>query len=73
MGEDGAPFQWYIVAGPPPPPKLLLLVYPLEKILMAGQWSTSSNFYTFYRKDIVVTGRLPGPQFASGFLTQNAT
>ena len=44
---------------------------PLEKILMAGQWSTSSTFYTFYRKDIVVTGRLPGAQFASGrlFLT----
>ena len=35
---------------------------PLEKILMAGQWSTSS---TFYRKDIVVTGRLPGPHLAS--------
>ena len=46
---------------------------PLEKILMAGQWSTSSTFYTVYRKDIVVTGRLPGPQFASGLLTQNAT
>ena len=45
---------------------------PLEKILLAGQWSTSSTFYTFYRKDIVVTGRLPGPQFASGLLTQNA-
>ena len=29
---------------------------PLEKILMAGQWSTTSTFYTFYRKDIVVTG-----------------
>ena len=46
---------------------------PLERILMAVQWSTSSTFYTFYRKDIVVTGRLPGPQFASGLLTQNAT
>ena len=45
---------------------------PLEKILMAGQWSTST-FYTFYRKDIVVTGRLPGPQFASGLLPQNDT
>ena len=46
---------------------------PLEKILMAGQWSTSSTFYTFYRKDIVVTGRLPGPQFASGLLPQKDT
>ena len=46
---------------------------PLEKILVAGQWSTSSTFYTFYRKDVVVTGRLPGPQFASGLLPQNDT
>ena len=46
---------------------------PLEKILMARQWSTSSTSYTFYRKDIVVTGRLPGPQFASGLLPQNDT
>ena len=46
---------------------------PLEKILMAGQWSASSTFYTFYRKDIVVTGRLPGPQFASGLVPQNDT
>ena len=46
---------------------------PLEKISMAGQWSTFSTFYTFYRKDIVVTGRLPGPQFASGLLPQNDT
>ena len=38
---------------------------PLEKILMAGQWSTSFTF--------VVTGRLPGPQFASRLLPQNDT
>ena len=36
---------------------------PLEKILLAGHWFTSSTFYT-YQKDIVATGRLPGPQFA---------
>ena len=43
---------------------------PLEKNLMAGQWSTSSTFYSFYQKDIVVTERLLGPQFASGLLVQ---
>ena len=46
---------------------------PFKMILMAGQWSTSSTFYTFYRKDIVVAGQLSGPQFASGLLTQDAT
>ena len=40
----------------------------LERILMAGQWSTSSTFYNYYRKDIVVSDRLLGPQFASGLL-----
>ena len=40
----------------------------LERILMAGQWSTSSTFYEYYRKDIVVSDRLLGPQFASGLL-----
>ena len=40
----------------------------LERILMAGQWSTSSTFYNNYRKDIVVSDRLLGPQFASGLL-----
>ena len=40
----------------------------LERILMAGQWSTSSTFYEYYRKDIVVSDHLLGPQFASGLL-----
>ena len=39
----------------------------VERILMARQWSTSSTFYD-YRKDIVVSDRLLGPQFASGLL-----
>ena len=43
----------------------------LERILMAGQWSTSSMFYEYYRKDIVVSDRLLGPQFASGLLLQD--
>ena len=33
----------------------------LERILMAGQWSTSSTFYEYYRKDIVVSDHLLGP------------
>ena len=40
----------------------------LERILIAGQRSTSSTFYEYYRKDIVVSDRLLGPQFASGLL-----
>ena len=40
----------------------------LERILMAGQWSTSSTFYDYYRKDIVVSDCLLGLQFASGLL-----
>ena len=40
----------------------------LERILMVGQWSTLSTFYDYYRKDIVVSDCLLGPQFASGLL-----
>ena len=57
-----------IVAGQHPPPKLQASGVSLERILMAGQWSTSSTFYDYYRKDIVVSDRLLGPQFASGLL-----
>ena len=38
----------------------------LQRILMARQWSTTSTFYKYYKKDIVVTDRLLGPNFASG-------
>ena len=43
----------------------------LQRILMAGQWSTTSTFYTYYKKDIVVIDRLLGPHFASGIENQN--
>ena len=43
----------------------------LQRILMAGQWSTTSTFYTYYKKDIVVTDRWLGPHFASGIVNQN--
>ena len=42
-----------------------------ERILMVGQWSTTSTFYKYYKKDIVVTDRLLGPHFASGIVNQN--
>ena len=43
----------------------------LQRILMAEQLSTTSTFYTYYKKDIVVTDRLLGPHFASGIINQN--
>ena len=43
----------------------------LQRILMAGQWSTTSTFYTYYKKDIVVTDRLLGPHFVSGIVNRN--
>ena len=41
----------------------------LDRILMAGQWSNTSTFYSYYKKDILVTDRLLGPEFASGILS----
>ena len=43
---------------------------PLENILMARQWSTSSTFYSFYQQEIVVKEGLLGPQFASALLVK---
>ena len=41
----------------------------LDRILMTGQWSNTSTFYSYYKKDILVTDRLLGPEFASGILS----
>ena len=41
----------------------------LDRILKAGQWSNTSTFYSYYKKDILVTDRLLGPEFALGILS----
>ena len=41
---------------------------PLEKILKAGQWSTSSTFYVVYCKDIMNTEHLVDQEFAGGLI-----
>ena len=42
----------------------------LDRILKAAQWSTSSTFYQFYRKDIMVTAHLVDNEFACALLPQ---
>ena len=41
---------------------------PLDSILKAGQWSTESNFYQFYSKEIVITPNLVSRSFSHGLL-----